>query len=136
LLQELVTVREENLSLTKELDQVMRLTGKNESELAEQLQQQINKQEQVVQQQQKTLMAAEVKIKQLYLRSWYNSRVQLSWRAVTEETRKWEARERWLVQQVDELKSGVIGHQVSRQMLLNNNSCAVTSNCINHCTIC
>ena len=49
LVQELVTVREENLSLTKELDQVMSLTGKNESELAEQLQQQINKQEQVVQ---------------------------------------------------------------------------------------
>ena len=49
LVQELVTVREENLSLTKELDQVTSLTGKNESELAEQLQQQINKQEQVVQ---------------------------------------------------------------------------------------
>jgi len=41
----------------------MSLTGKNESELAEQLQ--INKQEQVVQQQQETLMAAEVKIKKL-----------------------------------------------------------------------
>ena len=38
----------------------MSLTGKNESELAEQLQQHINKQEQVVQQQQETLMAAEV----------------------------------------------------------------------------
>ena len=38
----------------------MSLTGKNEHKLAEQLQQQINEQEQVVQQQQETLMAAEV----------------------------------------------------------------------------
>ena len=40
----------------------MSLTGKSESKLAEQLQQQINKQEQVVQE---TVMATEVKIKQL-----------------------------------------------------------------------
>ena len=74
----------------------MSLTGKNESELAEQLQQQINKQEQVVLQQQETLMAAEVKIKQLsekLVQQQSAAELELL-RAVTEETRKWEARER------------------------------------------
>ena len=52
-------------------------------------------------------MAAEVKIKQLsekLVQQQGAAELELL-RAVTEETRKWEARERQLVQQVDELKS-------------------------------
>ena len=119
LTEELVAVREENLQLTQQLSVVNSQLDSEErgadaqahmEEQVLELQQQVEEQATMVANQQQALSAAQEQMNRLQEQLEHESEEAevARYRAVAQETNKWEARERQLVQQLDNLQQPLL----------------------------
>ena len=151
LTEELISVREENVRLAKELEEltIVCAKGRDDAEELQQLRQQVEEQSELVQERQQALLGAEEEIGRLseQLIQQQTMAELERFRAVANETSKWEARERRLAQRIEELEvwtatrqgsmlSGTLttgshyhSNQVSGQMVLNRHSLLASSCC-------
>ena len=109
LTEELISVREENIRLTKELEEltIVCAEGREDAEELQQLQQQIEEQGELVRERQQTLLGVEEEIGRLSEQMiQQQTMAELErFRAVANETSKWEAKERRLIQRIEELET-------------------------------
>ena len=109
LTEELISVREENVRLAEELEELTIVCAKRreDAEELQQLRQQIEEQSELVRERQQTLLGAEEEIGRLSEQIiQQQTMAELErFRAVANETSKWEARERRLVQRIEELEA-------------------------------
>ena len=151
LTEELISVREENVRLAKELEELTMVCakGRDDTEELQHLRQQVEEQGELVQERQQALLGAEEEIGRLseQLIQQQTMAELERFRAVANETSKWEARERRLAQRIEELEvwtatrqgsmlSGTLttgshyhSNQVSGQMVLNRHSLLASSCC-------
>ena len=109
LTEELISVREENVRLAEELEEltIVCAKGREDAEELQQLRQQIEEQGELVRERQQTLLGAEEEIGRLSEQIiQQQTMAELErFRTVANETTKWEARERRLVQRIEELEA-------------------------------
>ena len=125
LTEELVTVRQENLELTQQLSVVNTQLASEEhrsetptrgtEEQVLELQQQVEEQTTIVVNQQQELSNAQEQVERLrrQLECERDDAELARFRAVAQETSKWEARERRLLQQLDNLQQSQLGTRLS-----------------------
>ena len=123
--EELVTVRQENLKLTQQLSVVNAQLASEEhraetpnrgtEEQVLELQQQVEEQTTIVANQQQELSNAQEQVERLrrQLECERDDAELARFRAVAQETSKWEARERRLLQQLDNLQQSQLGTGLS-----------------------